>query len=150
MVLDDKKPLEDNAMRLLLSVERSISLAREYVLNFDAEEAELLHEEIEEESINVETLMEFMEYSDSIKENLTQITTLYQEFYQAKEELVEHHNERIGYTLTLSDQQTDLKSFILQQRIALNDWLDALALAAKIKSTFNPDPHLEKRAERDQ
>lgn len=138
-VLDDKKPLEDNAMRLLLSVERSISLAREYVLNFDAEEAEMLQEEIEEESINVETLVEFMEYSDSIQENLTQITALYQEFYQAKEDVIELHNQSIGYSFTLNGQQTDLKSFILQQRVALNDWLDALALAAKIKSTFKGD-----------
>ncbi len=122
-----------------MSVERSISLARGYVLNLDSSQAEVLLEEIEEESVNVETLVEFMGYSDSIKENLEQVTTLYQQFYQVTEEVVELHDGLIDYNFLLNDQRMDLKSFILQQRVALNDWLDALALAAKINSTFKGD-----------
>jgi len=102
VVLDDKKPLEENAMRLLMSVERSISLARGYVLNLDSSQAEVLLEEIEEESVNVETLVEFMGYSDSIKENLEQVTTLYQQFYQVTEEVVELHDGLIDYNFLLN------------------------------------------------
>ncbi len=135
-VLDDKKPLEENAMRLVLSIERSIGLSRDYVLNFDYDHGDMLLEQIDAENINVFSLIEFMEYADSIAEELGQVKSLYEEFVEIKEELVEIHDERMLYSFTFDEKETDLKTFILQQRIALNDWLDALALAAKINSSF--------------
>ena len=136
LVLDDKKPLEENAFRLMLSIERSIALSRDYVLNFDMDHAEALLEDIDEENINVYSLVENMEHADSIVEYLARVSQHYEEFNEVKQNLIDIHDQRMAFRFTVGGQKTDLRTFILQQRIELNDWLEALQLAAKINSTF--------------
>lgn len=142
-VLDDTKPLEEHALRLMLSVEHTISLSRDYVLNYDEEQAEFLLESIEEEDINVLSLIENMEHADAIAEHLQRVSGLYTTFSEVKERLFEVHDQRLPYRFQFKGRETDLKSFILQQRVELNDWLDALELSAKINATFKKSLKVE-------
>ncbi len=142
-VLDDKKPLEENALRLMLSIELSTALSRDYVLNFDPDRAEMLLEQMDEENINVYSLIENMEYADSIREHLQQLSGLYQAFNEVKQRVVDAHNARMQFRFIMHGQPTDLKTFILQQRVALNDWLDALQLSAKINASFKGGLNIE-------
>jgi methyl-accepting chemotaxis protein len=136
LVLDNKKPLEENALRMLLSIERSIGLSRDYVLSFDEEHVELLLEQLGDENINLYSLVENMEYADSIAEHLTRVSALYEEFNGVKQHLIDIHDQRMAFRFQINGNTTDLKTFILQQRIERNDWLDALQLSAKINSSF--------------
>ena len=143
-VLDDKKPLQENAMRLMLSIESTVALSRDYLLNFDVDHADHLLEQLEIESTNVHSLIEFMEQDVTIADELNQIRERYEMFEEINESLIEIHDQRIPFRFEFDGVQHDLKSFILQQRVDLNDWLDALALSAKINSTFRKNLDEEK------
>ena len=77
-----------------------------------------------------------MEHADTIADKLERVSALYEEFNEVKQQLIDVHDQRIPFRFQINEREMDLKSFILQQRIELNDWLDALELSAKINASF--------------
>ncbi len=134
--LEEKVPLQENAMRLMLSVEHSIALSRDYVLNMDLDHADELLDLMDRENTEVATLIEFMEHEESVSGNLQQIQGLYQQFSEVNERLITIHDERMPYWFSFNGHPTDLKAFVLQQRIALNDWLLKLEESVKFDAPF--------------
>ena len=80
-VLEQKIPLQEDAMRLMLSVERSIALSRDYVLSMEKSHAAKIGQKIEAESIHSSELMERMDGVD-----LTQVTELFDQLTTAQQD----------------------------------------------------------------
>ncbi len=143
-VLEEKIPLQDTAAFLMLSVEKSIALSRDYVLNLDLDEADEILDELDTEAASVDNLLLFMEGEVSIAAQRDRVAELHVTFSEAVERLVAAHDRRVPYWFLFDGRETDLKTFVLQQRIALNDWLTALGEAARFDAPFTGNLDLEK------
>ncbi len=135
--LIEKVPLQQNGLRLMLSIERTIALSRDYVLNLDEAHAENLLEEIETEENNVQVLLQEMDGVPSIADKVQQVEALYKDFVDIIARVIEGHNQRMPYWFEFDGHENDMKSFMLQQRIALNDWLQKLEESVKFDTKFN-------------
>ncbi|HIJ22900.1 MAG: HAMP domain-containing protein [Gammaproteobacteria bacterium] len=131
-VLEQKIPLQEDAMRLMLSVERSIALSRDYVLSMEKSHAAKIGQKIEAESIHSSELMERMDGVD-----LTQVTELFDQLTTAQHELIAAHDKRLPYWFHFDQKMLNLTGFLLQQRVALEEWLTGLEESVKFDTNYN-------------
>ncbi|MBT3197286.1 MAG: HAMP domain-containing protein [Gammaproteobacteria bacterium] len=134
-ILDEKIPLQSRAEFLLLSVEKTIALSRDYLLSLDADAAAEILNQIEIESASVDNLLQLLE-SDSIRTERDHVAEVYESLTAAVERLAEAHDQRVAYWFMFDGKEKDLKTFVLEQSVALNEWLNALEESVKFDVPF--------------
>jgi methyl-accepting chemotaxis protein len=141
--LSDKVPQQYKAIQLKVSMGRSIGLLNEYLLNADANKSSQLKQKIVAEEQTVEALLTSLEQADS-GERLAGVRALVAAFNEAQHKLVNVHDQKNQYWFTFDGQQYDLKTFVLQQRIALGDWLSALEQTVKYDVKYDGNLDVKK------
>ncbi len=139
--LEEKVPLQDTAGLLLASIGHTIGLAKEYVLNLDVAKRDRILKKLDDESINIERWLQALD-SPLVEQEHHQVAETYQRFTKSLAALIQAHDQRMPFWFRFDGRLMELKGFVMEERIALNVWLQALEESARFDSAFsgNLDP----------